>query len=86
MKLRISYIFIIISFFLILFTGCRKKEIDFSYSNVRVEVVLSPGGVGDQGYNDNILRGFQKASAKYGFTLALHIPDEKEQGIQIYDE
>lgn len=49
-------------------------------------MVLSPGGVGDQGYNDNILRGFQKASAKYGFTLALHIPDEKEQGIQIYDE
>lgn len=86
MKLRISYIFIIISFFLVLFTGCRKKEIDFSYSNVRVEVVLSPGGVGDQGYNDNILRGFQKASVKYGFTLAMHIPDEKEQGIQIYDD
>lgn len=75
-----------LSFFLLLFTGCRKEEIDFSYSNARVEVVISPGGVGDQGYNDNILRGFQKASAKYGFTLALHIPDEKEQGIQIYDE
>ena len=86
MKLRISYISIIISFFLILFTGCRKEEFDFNYSNARVEVVLSPGGVGDQGYNDNILRGLQGASVKYGFTLALHIPDEKEQGIQIYDE
>ena len=51
-----------------------------------MEVVLSPGGIGDQGYNDNILRGFQRASAKYGFTLALHIPDEKEQGKQIYDD
>ena len=84
MKLRISYIFIIISFFLILFTGCRKEEFDFSHA--RVEVVLSPGGVGDQGYNDKILRGFQEASVKYGFTLAVHIPDEKEQGMQIYDE
>ena len=84
MKFRISYIFIIISFFLILFTGCRKEETGFS--NARVEVVLSPGGVGDQGYNDKILRGFQEASVKYGFTLTLHIPDEKEQGIEIYDD
>ena len=84
MKLRISYIFIIISFFLLLLTGCRKEEFDFSHA--RVEVVLSPGGVGDQGYNDLILRGLQEASVKYGFTLAMHIPDEKEQGIQIYDD
>ena len=86
MKSRISYIFIITSFFLILFIGCRKEEFDFNHSNARVEVVLSPEGIGDQGYNDNILRGFQRASAKYGFTLALHIPDEKEQGKQIYDD
>lgn len=81
MKLRISYI---ISFFLILFTGCRKEEFDLKHSNARVEVVLSPEGVGDQGYNDKILRGLQQAAAKYGFTLALHIPEAKEQGIQIY--
>ena len=84
MKLRISYIFIIISFFLLLLAGCGKEETGFS--NARVEVVLSPGGVGDQGYNDKILRGFQEASVKYGFTLTLHIPDEKEQGIEIYDD
>jgi basic membrane lipoprotein Med (substrate-binding protein (PBP1-ABC) superfamily) len=84
MKLRISYIFIIISFFLLLLSGCRKEETVFS--NARVEVVLSPGGVGDQGYNDNILRGFQEASVKYGFTLAVHIPEEKEMGIQIYKD
>ena len=86
MKFRISYIFIIISFFLILFTGCRKEEFDFKHSNARVEVVLPPHGVGDQGYNDKILRGFQKASVKYGFTLAVHIPEAKEQGIDIYEE
>lgn len=48
--------------------------------------MLSPKGVGDQGYNDNILRGFQKASNQYGFTLTIHIPEEKEQGIHIYED
>ena len=86
LKQRVTYTFIMISFFLILFTGCRKEEIDFNYSNARVEVILSPGGVGDQGYNDKILRGFQEAAVKYGFTLAVHIPEEKEQGIQIYED
>ena len=84
MKLRISKIFIIFSFFQILLVGCRKEEIDLI--NARVEVVLPPQGVGDQGYNDKILRGFQKASVKYGFTLAIHIPEVKEQGADIYDE
>ena len=84
LKQRVTYTFIIISFFLILFTGCGKEEFDFSHA--RVEVVFSPGGVGDQGYNDKILRGFQEASARYGFTLAVHIPEEKEQGIQIYED
>ena len=70
-----------LSFFLVLLAGCGKEEADFSQA--RVEVVLSPGGVGDQGYNDQILRGLQTAAVRYGFTLAVHIPEEKEQGIQI---
>lgn len=73
-----------LSSFLILLAGCRKDNHDMS--NARVEVVFSPQGVGDQGYNDMILRGLQKASAMYGFTLAIHIPLEKEQGLQIYEE
>ena len=85
LKRRFTYTFILISFFLLLFPGCRKEEIGFIH-NYRVEVVLSPGGVGDQGYNDKILRGFQEASVKYGFTLSLHIPEEKEQGAQIYED
>ena len=73
-----------LSFFLVLLEGCGKEEADFSQA--RVEVVLSPGGVGDQGYNDQILRGLQTAAVRYGFTLAIHIPEEKEQGIQIYND
>ena len=68
-----------------LLSGCEKEEAVDANAR-RVEVVLSPGGVGDQGYNDQILRGFQTAAVRYGFTLAIHIPEEKEQGIQIYNE
>ncbi|MBR6538780.1 MAG: hypothetical protein IKT76_02850, partial [Bacteroides sp.] len=84
MKQRIIHPLIMLSFFLVLLAGCEKEEADFSHA--RVEVVLSPGGVGDQGYNDKILRGLQQAAAQYGFTLAVHIPEEKEQGILIYND
>lgn len=84
LKRRLTHLFIILSFFLLLLTGCRKEEFDFRHA--RVEVVLSPSGVGDQGYNDNILRGLQQAYAHYGFTLAIHIPEEKEQGMDIYQD
>ena len=76
---------IVISFFLILLTGCGKEELVLGPTPAQVEVVLSPGGVGDQGYNDKILRGLQRAAVQYGFTLAIHIPEEKEQGIRIYE-
>ena len=84
MKQRSLHKFIIFSFFLVLLAGCGKEELDFSQA--RVEVVLSPGGVGDQGYNDKILSGLQKAAVQYGFTLAVHIPIETEQGIRIYED
>lgn len=85
LKRRFTYSFIIISFFLTLLAGCRKEDFVFT-PNYRVEVVLSPGGVGDQGYNDQILRGFQEASRQHDFTLAVHIPEAKEQSIEIYED
>ena len=75
-----------LSFFLILLAGCGKEELGSDLSHARVEVVFSPGGVGDQGYNDKILRGLQRAAIQYGFTLAIHIPDAKEQGVSIYED
>lgn len=69
----------LISFFLILLTGCEKEEIVSTRSIAQVEVVLSPKSLGDQGYNDKILRGLQRAAAQYGFTLAIHIPEKKSR-------
>lgn len=83
LKQRIIHRLIMLSFFLVLLAGCGKEEADFSQA--RVEVVLSPGGVGDQGYNDKILRGLQLAAVQYGFTLAFHIPKEKRQAEDIYE-
>ena len=75
-----------LSSFLILLAGCGKEELGSDLSHARVEVVFSPGGVGDQGYNDKILRGLQRAAIQYGFTLAIHIPEAKEQGVSIYED
>lgn len=84
MKPRIAHLFALLFAFAVLLAGCGKE--DFDFSQAKVEVVLSPGGVGDQGYNDKILRGLQQAASLYGFTLAIHIPREKEQGIHIYED
>lgn len=88
MKRIFTDTFATLSFFLILLAGCRKEEIVYEAEAVvkhaRVEAVFSPGGVGDQGYNDMILRGLQHASAQYGFVLAVHIPEKSEQGMDIY--
>lgn len=85
MKLLWTYLLIIISVCCTLLTGCEKAEPIDPFTQ-QVEVVFSPGGVGDQGYNDNILAGLQQASVKYGFTLAIHMPQEKEQAKEIYEE
>lgn len=88
MKRIFTDTFATLSFFLILLAGCRKEETVFEaeadVKHARVEAVFPPGGVGDQGYNDMILRGLQHASAQYGFMLAIHIPEKREQGIDIY--
>ena len=87
MKLKQHWTFLLITLSAIvtLLSGCEKKEAVDLYTR-HVEVVFSPNGIGDQGYNDNILAGLQQASVKYGFVLAIHMPQEKEQAKDIYEE
>ena len=82
---KLLYILIMFSAFSILFSGCEKAgNVDFSTRHV--EIVFSPEGVGDQGYNDKILYGLQQAALKHGLTLGIHIPLVKEQAVEIYSE
>jgi basic membrane lipoprotein Med (substrate-binding protein (PBP1-ABC) superfamily) len=84
MKLKQHWTFLLITFsaIVILLSGCEKKETVDLYTR-HVEVVFAPNGIGDQGYNDNILAGLQQASVKYGFVLGIHMPQEKEQAKDI---
>ena len=74
LKQHWTYLLIMLSAIVILLSGCEKKEAVDLYTR-HVEVVFSPNGIGDQGYNDNILAGLQQASVKYGFVLGIHFAE-----------
>ena len=83
MNNKCTYIILILSTLLLFFTGCKGDD-NVEINTRHVEVVFSPQGVGDQGYFDKILSELQRASTQYGYTLAIHIPTNKEQGVDIY--
>ena len=51
-----------------------------------VEVVFSPSGFGDLGYNDIILTGLEESRKRLGFDLIMHVPASVEDGIAIYNK
>ena len=51
-----------------------------------VEVVFSPSGFGDLGYNDIILTGLEESRKRLGFDVVMHVPASVEGGIAIYNK
>ncbi len=51
-----------------------------------VEVVFSPSGFGDLGYNDIILTGLEEARKRLGFDVVMHVPASIEDGMAIYNQ
>ena len=51
-----------------------------------VEVVFSPSGFGDLGYNDIILTGLEESRKRLGFDVMMHVPASVEDGIAIYNK
>ena len=51
-----------------------------------VEVVFSPSGFGDLGYNDIILTGLEESRKRLGFDVVMHVPAPVEDGIAIYNK
>lgn len=57
-----------------------------STSNYDVDILFSPAGLGDSGYNDIILYGIQQSCKKHGFNLIMHRPKTVEKGWELYEE
>lgn len=51
-----------------------------------VDVLFSPSGLGDSGYNDIILYGIQQTQMKHGYSLTMHLTDSVEKGWSIYQQ
>lgn len=68
-------------------SGCSDNdgEDDAVATNV-VEVVFSPSGFGDLGYNDIILTGLEEARKRLGFEVVMHVPASIEDGMAIYNQ
>lgn len=72
-----------------LLTGCSsgvKEVIEDSYISKQVIVLFSPGGIGDMGYNDQILRGLQTIRQEKNFQLLFSAPSSLEEGEKIFSD
>ena len=80
-----KYLAIIILF---LCAACSDNDSteNLSLPQYDVDILFSPSGVGDSGYNDIMLYGIQQACNKYGFRLELHQPVTVEEGWKCYNE
>lgn len=88
---RMYRINIICRLFLLFFllTGCSsgvKEVIEDSYDSKQVIVLFSPGGIGDMGYNDQILRGLQTIRQEKNFQLLFSAPSSLEEGEKIFSD
>lgn len=77
-------------FLLVVLTiGCSsgaKEVADESYASKQVIVLFSPGGIGDMGYNDQILRGLQTIRQEKNFQLLFSAPSSLEEGEKIFSD
>lgn len=77
-------------FLLVLLTiGCSsgaEEVAEESYASKQVIVLFSPGGIGDMGYNDQILRGLQTIRQEKNFQLLFSAPSSLEEGGKIFSD
>lgn len=68
--------------------SCSKQEsVQDPAAGKQIRVMFSPGGIGDQGYNDLILAGFQKLRMdRSDVSLIFHMPDSLPQAQEIFTD
>lgn len=80
----------LLSILIILFlcTACSQDSgtEELSFSDAEVEILFSPRGFGDSGYNDIILYGIRQSCKKHGFKLTMHRPQSVDKGWEVYED
>ena len=56
------------------------------YASKQAIVLISPGGIGDMGYNDQILRGIQQVKEEKDFMLLFSSPSSLEEARRIFGD
>lgn len=78
-----NLIFWIVS--LVIFVSCSKEdETKMFRGKDQIIVLFAPGGVGDMGYNDQILRGVQRVNKERDFQLLLTSPSSMDEAEKIF--
>lgn len=69
-------------------TGCTKdiRPESTPRDNITVHWALSPGGLGDMGYNDIIFAGISAAASQHDFGLYFYRPESAEEMIPVVSE
>lgn len=85
MKKALLITVVSIVFFLSGVSCTERKIIHDNLCNKRISVVFSPGGLGDSGYNDLILEGFQRIRRDFpdDVDIMFYMPDSLSQARDI---
>lgn len=86
MMIRYIYILFVVS---LLIGGCSDEgdsSRDNPYASKQAVVLFSPGGIGDMGYNDQILRGIQRVKEEKDFMLLFSSPSSLEEARRIFKD
>lgn len=72
---------------LTILTGCTKTGPDNPVrDDVTVHWAISPGGLGDMGYNDIIFGGISAAASRYDFGLYYYRPESAEEMVPVVEQ
>lgn len=77
---------ILIILFLCIACSQDSDTEEVPFSDAEVEILFSPSGFGDSGYNDIILYGIRQSCKKYGFKLTMRRPHSVDKGWELYEE
>ena len=84
MKMRIiTNLAIVYSLFLL--NSC-SKEIETTDKSLRITVITSTGGLGDMGYNDQIMSGIMHFYEANDVSMNLVRPNKKEEADQAFQQ